>query len=75
LIPLPSSESPVLDWDRVIHKGIRMKDGAPVGNIAAENQDFIVVLLVLVRSNTEYQNLLLKILTGLRYAEAQQERA
>jgi hypothetical protein len=39
LIPLPSSESPVLDWDRV-----RMKDGAPVGNIAAEDQDFIVIL-------------------------------
>jgi hypothetical protein len=44
LTPLPSSEPSVLDWDRIIHKGVTMKDGAPLGNIAAEDQDFIVIL-------------------------------
>ncbi|AIC16853.1 hypothetical protein [Nitrososphaera viennensis] len=39
-----SSEPAVLRWDRVIHKGVRTKDGMPLGNIASEEQDSIVVL-------------------------------
>ncbi|MEO9363155.1 MAG: hypothetical protein ABI348_04565 [Nitrososphaera sp.] len=38
------SEPVVLRWDRVIHKGVRTKDGVPVGNIASEEPDSIVVL-------------------------------
>jgi hypothetical protein len=38
------SEPAVLDWDRVIHKGVRTKDGRPFGNIASEEPDSIVVL-------------------------------
>jgi hypothetical protein len=37
-------ESAVLNWDSVIHKGVRTKDGSPLGIIAYEEQDFIVVL-------------------------------
>ena len=39
-----SSEPAVLNWDRVIHKGVRTKDGLPVGNIASEEPDYIVIL-------------------------------
>jgi hypothetical protein len=37
-------QPPVLDWDRIIHKGVRTADGAPMGNIAAEDQDNVVIL-------------------------------
>jgi hypothetical protein len=40
----PSEPDVVPRWDRVIHKGIRTKDGAPVGIIASEEPDSIVVL-------------------------------
>ena len=39
-----SNEPPVLDWGRVIHKGARTNDGAPAGNIAAEDKDYVVIL-------------------------------
>jgi hypothetical protein len=38
------SESPVLIWDRVVHKGVRTKDGEPLGYIAAEIEENIYVL-------------------------------
>ncbi|AIF85041.1 hypothetical protein NTE_03006 [Candidatus Nitrososphaera evergladensis SR1] len=41
---MQSSEPAVLRWDRVIHKGVRTKDGLPLGNIASEEPDAIVVL-------------------------------
>jgi hypothetical protein len=37
-------EPPVLHWDRVIHKSARTEDGAPIGYIAAEDTDSIIVL-------------------------------
>jgi hypothetical protein len=38
------SEPAVLDWESVIHKGIRTKDGEPLGYIAAEDEEYIYVL-------------------------------
>lgn len=37
-------EPAVLNWDSVIHKGVRTQDGNPLGIVAYEEQDFIVVL-------------------------------
>jgi hypothetical protein len=37
-------ELPVLRWDRVIHKSARSEDGVPIGYIAAEDNDSIIVL-------------------------------
>ena len=44
MAPASSNEPPVLDWRKVIHKGVRTSNGAPVGNIGAEEQDYIVIL-------------------------------
>jgi hypothetical protein len=38
------SEPAVLNWDSVIHKGVRTKDGKPLGYIAAEDETCIYVL-------------------------------
>ncbi|HEX6280815.1 MAG TPA: hypothetical protein VFZ67_01170 [Nitrososphaera sp.] len=38
------SEPAVLNWDSVIHKGVRTKDGEPIGYIAAEDEECIYVL-------------------------------
>ena len=38
------SEPAVLNWDSVIHKGVRTKDGKPLGYIAAEDEQCIYVL-------------------------------
>jgi hypothetical protein len=38
------SEPAVLNWDSVIHKGVRTKDGEPIGYIAADDEEFIYVL-------------------------------
>lgn len=38
------SEPAVLNWDSVIHKGVRTKDGKPLGYIAAEDEECIYVL-------------------------------
>ena len=38
------SELAVLNWDSVIHKGVRTKDGKPLGYIAAEDEECIYVL-------------------------------
>jgi hypothetical protein len=37
-------EPAVLNWDSVIHKGVRTKDGKPLGYIAAEDEESIYVL-------------------------------
>ncbi|HEY3094744.1 MAG TPA: hypothetical protein VGJ42_03185 [Nitrososphaera sp.] len=34
----------VFQWDKVIHKGARMRDGELIGYIAAEDDDSIIVL-------------------------------
>jgi hypothetical protein len=38
------SEPPVLNWDSVIHKGVRTKEGKSLGYIAAEDEECIYVL-------------------------------
>ena len=38
------TEPVVLNWDSVIHKGVRTKDGEHVGYIAAEDEECIYVL-------------------------------
>jgi hypothetical protein len=38
------SKPAVLNWDSVIHKEARTKDGKPVGYIAAEDEEAIYVL-------------------------------
>ncbi len=38
------SEPAVLNWDSVIHKGVRTKDGEPLGYIAADDKKSIIVL-------------------------------
>lgn len=38
------SKPAVLNWDSVIHKGGRTKDGEPLGHIAAEIEENIYVL-------------------------------
>jgi hypothetical protein len=37
-------EPTVLNWDSVIHKEVRTKDGKPLGYIAAEDEESIYVL-------------------------------
>jgi hypothetical protein len=38
------SEPAVLNWESVIHKGVRTKDWEPLGYIAAEDEECIYVL-------------------------------
>ena len=38
------SEPAVLNWDSVIHKGVRTKDGKPLGYVSAEDEECIYVL-------------------------------
>jgi hypothetical protein len=45
LLPVKRLEEPViLNWDRVIHKGVRTQDGQPVGYIAADDEHSIIIL-------------------------------
>lgn len=37
-------EPPVLNWNSVIHKNVRTKDGEPLGYIASEDKEFILIL-------------------------------
>jgi hypothetical protein len=34
---------PVIDWDRVVNKNVRSKDGEPIGNIVAHMSDSVHV--------------------------------
>jgi hypothetical protein len=36
--------SPVLDWDRIVHKNVRSKDGQDAGNVDAVDADSIVII-------------------------------
>lgn len=38
------SDSPVVDWEAIVHKNIRSKDRADVGNVDAIETDAIVVI-------------------------------
>ena len=44
LLVTKMQEPPVLHWDRVIHKSARSEDGEPIGYIATEDNDSIIVL-------------------------------
>ena len=37
------TESPVLDWDKIVHKNVRTNDNQAVGSIVAVDTDSIVI--------------------------------
>jgi hypothetical protein len=41
---MPEEDSPVLDWDRIVHKNVRSRDGQDAGNVDAINADSIVII-------------------------------
>lgn len=41
---MQSSEPVIYDWSRVVHKGVRTKDGHPVGSIAAVDDENMTIL-------------------------------
>ena len=41
---MPEEDSPVLDWDRIVHKNARSKDEQDAGNVDAVDADSIVVI-------------------------------
>ena len=41
---MPEEEPPVLDWDRIVHKNVRSKDGQDAGNVDATDADSIVII-------------------------------
>ncbi len=38
------SDSPVVDWEAIVHKNVRSKDRADVGNVDAIETDAIVII-------------------------------
>jgi hypothetical protein len=38
------SEPAVLDWDRIVHKNVRSRDGQDAGNVNAIDGDSIVII-------------------------------
>jgi hypothetical protein len=38
------SDSPVVDWEAIVHKNVRSKDRADVGNVDALEGDSIVII-------------------------------
>jgi hypothetical protein len=45
---MPEEDSPVLDWDRIVHKNVRSNDGQDAGNIDAVD--------AVHEKSTSYQN-------------------
>jgi hypothetical protein len=41
---MTEEDSPVLDWDRIVHKNVRSKDGQDAGNVDAVDADSIVII-------------------------------
>jgi hypothetical protein len=41
---MPEEDSAVLDWDRIVHKNVRSKDGQDAGNVDAVEADSIVII-------------------------------
>jgi hypothetical protein len=41
---MPQDDSPVLDWDRIVHKNVRSRDGQDAGNVDALDADSIVII-------------------------------
>lgn len=38
------SEPAVLDWDRIVHKNVRARDGQDAGNVDAVDADSVVII-------------------------------
>ena len=38
------TESAVLDWDNIVHKNVRSKDGQDAGNVDATDSDSVVII-------------------------------
>jgi hypothetical protein len=51
------SEPPALDWDRIVHKNVRSKDRADVGNVDAVDADFVVIITEGARGEYKIPNL------------------
>jgi hypothetical protein len=41
---MPQDDSPVLDWDRIVHKNVRSRDEQDAGNVDAVDADSIVII-------------------------------
>ena len=41
---MPDEDSAVLDWDRIVHKNVRSRDGQDAGNVDAVDADSIVII-------------------------------
>ncbi len=41
---MPQDDSPVLDWDRIVHKNVRSRDEQDAGNVDAVDTDSIVII-------------------------------
>jgi hypothetical protein len=41
---MPQDDSPVLDWDRIVHKNVRSRDGQDAGNVDALDANSIVII-------------------------------
>ena len=50
------SEDAVVDWESIIHKNVRSKDGQDAGNVDAIKGDTVVVTSEGDRKSTIYQN-------------------
>jgi hypothetical protein len=40
---MAEGKPPVIDWDRVVNKNVRTKEGEPIGNIVAHMKDSIQI--------------------------------
>jgi hypothetical protein len=50
-----SSNSPVLDWDRIIHKNVRASDNEPIGTVIAIPDDRDTIILTTEGSRGEFE--------------------
>jgi len=41
---MTENDSPVLDWDRIVHKNVRSRDGQDAGNVDAVDANSIVII-------------------------------
>jgi hypothetical protein len=54
---LQMSEDAVLNWDAIVHKNVRSKDGQAAGNVDAIEGNTVVITSGKTAKNTMYQNL------------------
>src|SRR5579884_3246399 len=50
-----SNNSPVLDWDRIIHKNVRASDNEPIGKVIAIPDDRDTIILTTEGSRGEFE--------------------